>query len=96
MFSLLHFSLDFTIINIVKYSCSIMSLRRSGAGMRESGENPEHRNGAVSAECASSRRKSVIGTQFLRRRGGTRNSRSRAATGGTIVHGSLRDAFPAA
>ena len=47
---------------------TVMTLRRMAAGMRESGENPEHLTGAVSAAGRHSGRKSVIEGKPLRRR----------------------------
>lgn len=49
---------------------TVMTLRRMAAGMRESGENPEHLTGAVSAAGRHSGRKSVIEGKPLRRRMG--------------------------
>lgn len=47
---------------------TVMTLRRMAAGMRESGENPGHLTGAVSAAGRHSGRKSVIEGNPLRRR----------------------------
>ena len=48
---------------------TVMTLRRMAAGMRESGENPEHLTGAVSAAGRHSGRKSVS-EEFLEKANG--------------------------